>query len=41
MGPTLPARILPTQKERLPDFAINEKTTAPREIPVIVLDPVA
>jgi hypothetical protein len=30
-----------TQKERMPDFADYEKNAAPREIPVILLDPVA
>jgi deazaflavin-dependent oxidoreductase (nitroreductase family) len=35
------ARIWATQKERMPHFADYEKTAAPREIPVIVLDPVA
>jgi deazaflavin-dependent oxidoreductase (nitroreductase family) len=35
------ARIWATQKERMPHFAGYEKTAAPREIPVIVLDPVA
>ena len=30
-----------TQKERMPNFADYEKTAAPREIPVILLDPVA
>jgi len=45
MGPTLPAQerapIWATQKERMPGFAEYEKTAAPREIPVILLDPVA
>jgi deazaflavin-dependent oxidoreductase (nitroreductase family) len=35
------AGIWATQKERMPNFAEYEKTAAPREIPVIVLDPVA
>ena len=30
-----------TQKERMANFAEYEKTAAPREIPVIVLDPEA
>ena len=30
-----------TQKERMPNFADYEKNAAPREIPVILLDPVA
>jgi len=35
------ASIWATQKERMPNFADYEKTAAPREIPVILLDPVA
>jgi deazaflavin-dependent oxidoreductase (nitroreductase family) len=35
------APIWATQKERMPGFAEYEKTAAPREIPVILLDPVA
>jgi deazaflavin-dependent oxidoreductase (nitroreductase family) len=35
------ATIWATQKERMPNFADYEKTAAPREIPVILLDPVA
>jgi hypothetical protein len=35
------ARIWATQKERMSHFAEYEKSAAPREIPVIVLDPVA
>jgi deazaflavin-dependent oxidoreductase (nitroreductase family) len=35
------APILATQKERMPNFAEYEKSAAPREIPVILLDPVA
>jgi deazaflavin-dependent oxidoreductase (nitroreductase family) len=35
------ARIWATQKERMPHFAGYEKSAAPREIPVILLDPVA
>jgi deazaflavin-dependent oxidoreductase (nitroreductase family) len=35
------ARIWATQKERMPNFADYEKTAAPREIPVVLLDPVA
>jgi deazaflavin-dependent oxidoreductase (nitroreductase family) len=35
------APIWATQKERMPNFADYEKTAAPREIPVILLDPVA
>jgi deazaflavin-dependent oxidoreductase (nitroreductase family) len=35
------AGIWATQKERMPNFADYEKTAAPREIPVILLDPVA
>ena len=35
------AAIWATQKERMPNFADYEKTAAPREIPVILLDPVA
>lgn len=30
-----------TQKERMPNFAGYEKDAAPREIPVVLLDPVA
>ena len=30
-----------TQKERMPHFADYEKNAAPREIPVVLLDPVA
>jgi len=33
--------ILAAQKERMPHFADYEKNAAPREIPVILLDPVA
>ena len=35
------ASIWATQKERMPNFADYEKNAAPREIPVILLDPVA
>ena len=35
------AAIWATQKERMPNFADYEKTAAPREIPVLLLDPVA
>ncbi len=35
------APIWATQKERMPNFAEYEKSAAPREIPVILLDPVA
>ena len=35
------APIWATQKERMPNFADYEKSAAPREIPVILLDPVA
>jgi len=35
------ASIWETQKERMPHFADYEKNAAPREIPVILLDPVA
>ena len=35
------AAIWATQKERMPNFADYEKTAAPREIPVVLLDPVA
>ena len=35
------AAIWATQKERMPNFAGYEKGAAPREIPVILLDPVA
>ena len=35
------ASIWATQKERMPHFADYEKNAAPREIPVILLDPVA
>ena len=35
------AAIWATQKERMPNFAAYEKSAAPREIPVILLDPVA
>jgi len=35
------AGIWATQKERMPHFADYEKNAAPREIPVILLDPVA
>jgi deazaflavin-dependent oxidoreductase (nitroreductase family) len=35
------AGIWATQKERMPHFADYEKTAASREIPVIVLDPMA
>jgi deazaflavin-dependent oxidoreductase (nitroreductase family) len=35
------ARVWATQKERMPHFAGYEKSAAPREIPVILLDPVA
>ena len=35
------AAIWATQKERMPHFAEYEKNAAPREIPVILLDPVA
>ena len=35
------AAIWATQKERMPNFADYEKNAAPREIPVILLDPVA
>jgi deazaflavin-dependent oxidoreductase (nitroreductase family) len=35
------APIWATQKERMPNFAGYEKSAAPREIPVILLDPVA
>jgi deazaflavin-dependent oxidoreductase (nitroreductase family) len=34
------ASIWATQKERMPHFADYEKNAAPREIPVILLDPV-
>jgi deazaflavin-dependent oxidoreductase (nitroreductase family) len=40
-GTTERAAIWATQKERMPNFADYEKTAAPREIPVILLDPVA
>jgi deazaflavin-dependent oxidoreductase (nitroreductase family) len=40
-GPERRAAIWATQKERMPNFADYEKTAAPREIPVILLDPVA
>ena len=35
------AAIWATQKERMPNFADYEKSAAPREIPVILLDPEA
>jgi deazaflavin-dependent oxidoreductase (nitroreductase family) len=35
------ASIWATQKERMPHFADYEKNAAPREIPVVLLDPVA
>ena len=35
------AAIWATQKERMPHFADYEKNAAPREIPVILLDPEA
>ena len=35
------AAIWATQKERMPHFADYEKNAAPREIPVILLGPVA
>lgn len=35
------ASIWATQKERMPNFADYEKNAAPREIPVILLEPVA
>lgn len=35
------ASIWATQKERMPNFADYEKSAAPREIPVILLDPEA
>jgi deazaflavin-dependent oxidoreductase (nitroreductase family) len=35
------APIWETQKERMPNFAGYEKNAAPREIPVVLLDPVA
>ena len=35
------AAIWATQKERMPHFADYEKNAAPREIPVVLLDPVA
>ena len=35
------AGIWVTQKERMPHFADYEKNAAPREIPVVLLDPVA
>ena len=35
------ARIWATQKERMSNFADYEKSAAPREIPVVLLDPVA
>jgi len=35
------AAIWATQKARMPNFADYEKNAAPREIPVILLDPVA
>jgi deazaflavin-dependent oxidoreductase (nitroreductase family) len=35
------APIWATQKERMPNFADYEKNAAPREIPVVLLDPVA
>ena len=35
------AAIWATQKERMPNFADYEKNAAPREIPVVLLDPVA
>jgi deazaflavin-dependent oxidoreductase (nitroreductase family) len=35
------AAIWAAQKERLPHFADYEKNAAPREIPVVLLDPVA
>jgi len=35
------ASIWATQKERMPHFAGYEKNAAPREIPVVLLDPVA
>jgi hypothetical protein len=35
------AAIWATQKERMPNFADHEKNAAPREIPVILLDPEA
>ena len=35
------APIWETQKERMPNFAGYEKSAAPREIPVVLLDPVA
>ena len=35
------ASIWAMQKERMPHFADYEKNAAPREIPVILLDPVA
>ncbi len=39
--PDLRAPIYAKQKEIAPNFADHEKTAAPREIPVILLDPVA
>ena len=35
------ARIWATQKERMSNFADYEKSATPREIPVVLLDPVA
>src|SRR6266581_4230380 len=35
------ATIWTTQKERMSNFAEYEKSAAPREIPVVLLDPVA
>ena len=35
------AAIWATQKERMPHFADYEKNAAPREIPVVLLDPEA
>ncbi len=35
------ASIWATQEEHMPHFADYEKNAAPREIPVILLDPVA
>jgi Domain of unknown function (DUF385). len=35
------AAIWATQKERMPHFADYEVNAAPREIPVVLLDPVA
>ena len=35
------ATIYATQRERMSNFADYEKSAAPREIPVVLLDPVA